>query len=72
MTTTNTDKPPIDNTLQFTAFAPYHMLCPCRSCAHRKQSLLRTSDGSVVACARYRAGQCDGCPLIRKDKPDAA
>jgi hypothetical protein len=69
---TNDDVSTPDNTVEFRAFAPLFTFCPCRACAHRKKSLLRSFDGSVVACAHYRPGQCDGCPLARKNKPDAA
>lgn len=57
----NTVKLTPPNTLRFADFAPAYVGCPCRSCVHRSRAL-RTDDGKVVKCARYRPDVCRGCP----------
>lgn len=55
-----------DNTIRFAAFAPAFLACPCRNCPHRTSAQLKTADGRVVACARYRPEHCRGCPAMPK------
>ena len=70
MTDKNAEK--TNNTVDFRAFAPFFTLCPCRTCAHRKKSLLASADGSVVACARYNPATCKGCPVAHAMPKGAA